>query len=140
MASWLTYPLQLTGSRDFVCDKFTEEQCSYYMQRWHFWCVCRHDHSHVSLTVWNQVHRRLRLRFTDSSFLHERPRHIHHRSPHIIPCSGISQVPRPTGMAQTDCSYSLPVISRVPCIRAALELGTYWTVASWGSWGNILLL
>lgn len=37
MASWLTYPLQLTGSREFTCDGFTEEHCSYYMQRWHFW-------------------------------------------------------------------------------------------------------
>ncbi|KAJ4984355.1 ferric reductase transmembrane [Stagonosporopsis vannaccii] len=39
MASWLTYPLQLTGSREFACDGFTEEQCSYYMQRWHFWYI-----------------------------------------------------------------------------------------------------
>ncbi|KAH6641959.1 FAD-binding domain-containing protein [Boeremia exigua] len=39
MASWLTYPLQLTGSRDFTCDGFTEEQCNYYMHRWHFWYI-----------------------------------------------------------------------------------------------------
>ncbi|RYN67303.1 hypothetical protein AA0117_g11645 [Alternaria alternata] len=39
MASWLTYPLQLTGSRDFTCDGFTEQQCSYYMQKWHFWYI-----------------------------------------------------------------------------------------------------
>ncbi|KAF2995645.1 hypothetical protein E8E13_000493 [Curvularia kusanoi] len=39
MASWLTYPLQLTGSREFTCDKFTEEQCNFYMQRWHFWYI-----------------------------------------------------------------------------------------------------
>ncbi|KAF1922874.1 putative ferric-chelate reductase [Didymella exigua CBS 183.55] len=39
MASWLTYPLQLTGGREFTCEKFTEEQCSYYMQRWHFWYI-----------------------------------------------------------------------------------------------------
>lgn len=39
MASWLTYPLQLTGSREFTCDGFTEEQCSYYMQKWHYWYV-----------------------------------------------------------------------------------------------------
>ncbi|KAF7562309.1 hypothetical protein G7046_g1822 [Stylonectria norvegica] len=42
MASWLTSPLQLTGSREFTCDGFTEEQCEYYMQRWHFWYIADH--------------------------------------------------------------------------------------------------
>ncbi|KAJ5698008.1 hypothetical protein N7462_000013 [Penicillium macrosclerotiorum] len=38
-ASWLTLPVQLTGSREFTCDGFTMEQCDYYMQRWHFWYI-----------------------------------------------------------------------------------------------------
>lgn len=37
--AWLTYPLALTGSRAFECGDFTEEECSFYMQRWHFWFV-----------------------------------------------------------------------------------------------------
>ncbi|KAH7070692.1 putative ferric-chelate reductase [Paraphoma chrysanthemicola] len=39
MASWLTYPLAFTGSREFDCGKKTEEQCTYYKQRWHFWYI-----------------------------------------------------------------------------------------------------
>ncbi|EPS31136.1 hypothetical protein PDE_06091 [Penicillium oxalicum 114-2] len=38
-ASWLTLPVQLTGSREFTCDGFTAEQCEYYMRRWHFWYI-----------------------------------------------------------------------------------------------------
>lgn len=38
-AAWLTYPLTLTGGREFECGDFTTEQCDYYMQRWHFWLV-----------------------------------------------------------------------------------------------------
>ncbi|KAJ5986303.1 hypothetical protein N7451_010668 [Penicillium sp. IBT 35674x] len=38
-ASWLTSPVQLTGSREFTCDGFTTEQCEYYMHRWHFWYI-----------------------------------------------------------------------------------------------------
>ncbi|OBT68013.1 hypothetical protein VE03_01560 [Pseudogymnoascus sp. 23342-1-I1] len=40
-ASWLTAPVQLTGSRDFTCDGFgfTSEQCDFYQQRWHFWYI-----------------------------------------------------------------------------------------------------
>ncbi|KAF1949762.1 hypothetical protein CC80DRAFT_483814 [Byssothecium circinans] len=36
---WLTYPLQLHGSREFECGDFTAEKCEYYMQRWHFWYI-----------------------------------------------------------------------------------------------------
>ena len=50
MASWLTYPLQLTGSREFTCEEFTEEQCSYYMQRWHFWSVYCGERTSLKLT------------------------------------------------------------------------------------------
>ncbi|KZM20994.1 oxidoreductase [Ascochyta rabiei] len=39
MASWLTSPIQLTGSREFTCDGFSEEQCAFYKQRWHFWYI-----------------------------------------------------------------------------------------------------
>ena len=35
--AWLTYPLELEGSRAFMCDPLTTEECDYYMQRWHFW-------------------------------------------------------------------------------------------------------
>ncbi|KID74437.1 Ferric/cupric reductase transmembrane component 7 [Metarhizium brunneum] len=40
-AAWLTPPITLTGSRDFACDSFgfTEEQCTYYQERWHFWFI-----------------------------------------------------------------------------------------------------
>ncbi|PVH69992.1 hypothetical protein DL98DRAFT_149286 [Cadophora sp. DSE1049] len=37
--AWLTYPLALTGSRAFDCGDFTEEECDFYMQRWHFWYI-----------------------------------------------------------------------------------------------------
>ncbi|KAF2117467.1 ferric reductase like transmembrane component-domain-containing protein [Lophiotrema nucula] len=37
--AWLTYPLALTGSREFECGDFTAEECSYYKQRWHFWYI-----------------------------------------------------------------------------------------------------
>ncbi|KAK0387758.1 hypothetical protein NLU13_4003 [Sarocladium strictum] len=49
MASWLTAPVQLTGSRAFSCDGFTEEQCKYYMHRWHFWYIA--DHVYALPTV-----------------------------------------------------------------------------------------
>lgn len=42
MASWLTYPLQLTGSREFECGTKTKEQCDYITQRWHFWYIADH--------------------------------------------------------------------------------------------------
>ncbi|EHK21979.1 uncharacterized protein TRIVIDRAFT_230771 [Trichoderma virens Gv29-8] len=40
-AAWLTPPVTLTGSREFTCDSFgfTQEQCDYYQQRWHFWFI-----------------------------------------------------------------------------------------------------
>ncbi|KAL7947788.1 putative ferric-chelate reductase [Trichoderma barbatum] len=43
-AAWLTPPVTLTGSREFTCDSFgfTEEQCDYYQQRWHFWFIADH--------------------------------------------------------------------------------------------------
>jgi hypothetical protein len=37
--AWLTYPLALHSSREFECGDLTEEQCSWYKQRWHFWYV-----------------------------------------------------------------------------------------------------
>ncbi|KAH7419673.1 ferric reductase like transmembrane component-domain-containing protein [Cadophora sp. MPI-SDFR-AT-0126] len=37
--AWLTFPLALTGSRTFECGDFTEEECTFYMQRWHFWYI-----------------------------------------------------------------------------------------------------
>jgi hypothetical protein len=37
MAAWLTAPVQLHGSRDFMCDPLTAEECDWYKQRWHFW-------------------------------------------------------------------------------------------------------
>ncbi|KAJ5635172.1 uncharacterized protein N7484_008485 [Penicillium longicatenatum] len=48
-ASWLTSPIQLTGSREFTCDGFTTEQCDYYMHRWHFWYIA--DHVYALPTV-----------------------------------------------------------------------------------------
>ncbi|KAE8451687.1 hypothetical protein EG329_003144 [Mollisiaceae sp. DMI_Dod_QoI] len=39
MAAWLTAPVQLEGSRDFMCDPLTTEQCEWYMERWHFWYI-----------------------------------------------------------------------------------------------------
>ncbi|XPS92676.1 hypothetical protein M3J09_002059 [Ascochyta lentis] len=45
MASWLTAPIQLTGSRAFTCDGFTEEQCTFYKQRWHFWYIADYVYS-----------------------------------------------------------------------------------------------
>lgn len=53
-AAWLTYPLQLEGSRAFECDELTTEECDYYMHRWHFWYLTM---SHTS--VWAQL---IRLR------------------------------------------------------------------------------
>lgn len=35
--AWLSYPLQLEGSRAFECDLLTDEECEYYKQHWHFW-------------------------------------------------------------------------------------------------------
>ncbi|KAF2005043.1 putative ferric-chelate reductase [Amniculicola lignicola CBS 123094] len=37
--AWLTYPLTLTGMRMFECGDFTEEDCTYYKQHWHFWYI-----------------------------------------------------------------------------------------------------
>ncbi|KAF2641379.1 hypothetical protein P280DRAFT_517583 [Massarina eburnea CBS 473.64] len=37
--AWLTFPLQLDGSREFECGDFTAEQCDFYTQRWHFWYI-----------------------------------------------------------------------------------------------------
>ncbi|KPA35363.1 ferric cupric reductase transmembrane component 7, partial [Fusarium langsethiae] len=48
-AAWLTPPIQLTGSRAFTCDGFTEEQCAWYMKRWHFWYIA--DHVYALPTV-----------------------------------------------------------------------------------------
>ncbi|QPC59755.1 hypothetical protein HYE67_001986 [Fusarium culmorum] len=48
-AAWLTAPIQLTGSRAFTCDGFTEAQCSWYMKRWHFWYIA--DHVYALPTV-----------------------------------------------------------------------------------------
>ncbi|RGP74520.1 hypothetical protein FSPOR_1097 [Fusarium sporotrichioides] len=48
-AAWLTSPIQLTGSREFTCDGFTEEQCAWYMKRWHFWYIA--DHVYALPTV-----------------------------------------------------------------------------------------
>ncbi|KAF5627808.1 ferric cupric reductase transmembrane component 7 [Fusarium tjaetaba] len=48
-AAWLTPPVQLTGSRVFTCDGFTEAQCSWYMKRWHFWYIA--DHVYALPTV-----------------------------------------------------------------------------------------
>ncbi|XEV02638.1 hypothetical protein FSHL1_007925 [Fusarium sambucinum] len=48
-AAWLTPPIQLTGSRAFTCDGFTEAQCAWYMKRWHFWYIA--DHVYALPTV-----------------------------------------------------------------------------------------
>lgn len=48
-AAWLTAPVQLTGSRAFTCDGFTEAQCAWYMKRWHFWYIA--DHVYALPTV-----------------------------------------------------------------------------------------
>ncbi|KAF4972610.1 hypothetical protein FSARC_883 [Fusarium sarcochroum] len=48
-AAWLTPPVQLTGSRAFTCDGFTQEQCAWYMQRWRFWYIA--DHVYALPTV-----------------------------------------------------------------------------------------
>ncbi|KAF4442811.1 hypothetical protein F53441_11639 [Fusarium austroafricanum] len=48
-AAWLTPPVQLTGSRAFTCDGFTDEQCAWYMKRWHFWYIA--DHVYALPTV-----------------------------------------------------------------------------------------
>lgn len=48
-AAWLTPPVQLTGSRAFTCDGFTEAQCAWYMHRWHFWYIA--DHVYALPTV-----------------------------------------------------------------------------------------
>ncbi|CAG8975373.1 hypothetical protein HYALB_00009514 [Hymenoscyphus albidus] len=37
--AWLMGPVTLHSSREFTCDGFTEEQCAWYMQRWHFWYI-----------------------------------------------------------------------------------------------------
>jgi hypothetical protein len=37
MAAWISEPLQLHSSREFMCDPLNAEQCTFYMQRWHFW-------------------------------------------------------------------------------------------------------
>lgn len=38
-AAWLTYPLAFTGMRMFECGDFSDEECAYYKERWHFWFV-----------------------------------------------------------------------------------------------------
>ncbi|KAK4073240.1 uncharacterized protein Triagg1_5520 [Trichoderma aggressivum f. europaeum] len=50
-AAWLTPPVTLTGSREFTCDSFgfTQEQCDYYQQRWHFWFIA--DHVYALSTI-----------------------------------------------------------------------------------------
>ncbi|KAL7931599.1 putative ferric-chelate reductase [Trichoderma chlorosporum] len=50
-AAWLTPPVTLTGSREFTCDSFgfTQEQCDFYQQRWHFWFIA--DHVYALSTV-----------------------------------------------------------------------------------------
>jgi hypothetical protein len=35
--AWLTYPLQLHGSREFECGDLTTAECDYYKEKWHFW-------------------------------------------------------------------------------------------------------
>jgi hypothetical protein len=40
---WLTYPLALTGSREFECADMTEADCDYYKQHWHFWYVMKEE-------------------------------------------------------------------------------------------------
>ncbi|KIW36430.1 hypothetical protein, variant [Exophiala oligosperma] len=49
MASWLSQPVELHGSRAFTCDGFTPEQCDYYKERWHFWYIA--DHVYALPTV-----------------------------------------------------------------------------------------
>ncbi|PNP51424.1 hypothetical protein THARTR1_07970 [Trichoderma harzianum] len=50
-AAWLTPLVTLTGSREFTCDSFgfTQEQCDYYQQRWHFWFIA--DHVYALSTI-----------------------------------------------------------------------------------------
>jgi len=42
-AAWLTPPVTLTGSRMSDCGEKTAEECAWYRQRWHFWCVKNHS-------------------------------------------------------------------------------------------------
>lgn len=48
--AWLTPPVQLHGSRMFMCDPLTTEECDWYKKRWHFWYEKRQPNHDVAVT------------------------------------------------------------------------------------------
>ncbi|KAG4272633.1 hypothetical protein FPRO04_10375 [Fusarium proliferatum] len=82
-AAWLTPPVQLTGSRAFTCDGFTEAQCAWYMHRWHFcatatktnWITMLTGVSHERLQVF---HRWIAYAFLILALMHTFPFIVYH--------------------------------------------------------------